>query len=252
MLKSGHRLLQNALEILNFVADNPEPVTCRHLHEAFPLSKSTMYNLIQTMINSGYLEKDAAGQYSVGIRCFRTGSAFRVLNPFKRRAKEIVEGVCIACNETTHLAVLEGTDVVYIYKFDSTQAIRIYSQVGKKVPAHTTAIGKALLSGYSDDEIRSFYGTSKLPVLTPKSINSVKVLIEQLREVRRTSIAYEQEESTPYVKCIAVPIMNSNNFPIAAMSIALPIYREDKVIKKMLPVLLDAKKKLENLYAMYE
>jgi DNA-binding IclR family transcriptional regulator len=252
MPEKTHRLLQNALEILDWVADSPEPTTSKKLREIFKFSKSTLYNLVYTLVNVGYLEKDALGRYTIGIRCFKTGNAFRVSNPFMVKAKEIVEELNMLSNETTHLAVLEGIDVVYIYKFDSTHAIRIYSQVGKKIPAHTTAIGKALLSGYSDDEIRRLYPEVKLPALTRNSITSVKVLIDQLREVRRTAIAYEQEESTPYVKCVAAPVMNSKEIPIAGISVALPVYREDEDVKKIIPLLLEAKHKLERLYVLYE
>ncbi|MDR0656637.1 MAG: IclR family transcriptional regulator [Treponema sp.] len=250
--EKGHRLLKNALEILDYVADSPEPITFNNLKQQFKLSKSSIYNLLQTMLLTGYLERDSAGHYSIGIRCFRTGSAFRVSNPFERRAKEVVEGINTACKETVHFAVLQDTDVVYIYKFDSIHALRIYSQVGKKIPAHTTAIGKAMLSGYSDEELRSFYMETKLVSLTPKSITSFRVLLEQMHEVRRTSIAYEQEESTPDVKCVAVPIMNSKKIPVAGISVAFPVYREDKEVEKVIPLLLKAKKDLEDLYAMYE
>ncbi|MDR2553765.1 MAG: IclR family transcriptional regulator [Treponema sp.] len=252
MSNKGHRLLQNALEILDYTADSPNPVLFREIQEMFDLPRSTIYNLLQTLLLTGYLEKDSAGRYSVGIRCFRTGSAFRVSNPFERRAKEIVEKINTACKETTHFAVLQGTDVVYVYKFDSVHALRIYSQVGKAIPAHTTAIGKAMLSGYSDEELRSFYGETKLASLTPRSITSFKLLLEQLNEIRRTSIAYEQEESTPNVKCVAVPVLNSVKIPVAGISVAFPVYYENKEVEKVIPLLLEAKEKLEALYVLYE
>jgi DNA-binding IclR family transcriptional regulator len=252
MQRSDHRLLQNALEILNFVADSSEPVVFRNLQQAFPLPKSTISKLLLTMINSGYLERDSLGVYTIGVRCFKTGNSFRISNPFLHRAKDIVEGVCKACNETTHLAVLDGTDVVYIYKFDSAHPIRIYSAIGKRIPAHTTAIGKALLSGYTDEEIYALYPDAKLPIMTPNSITSIKELINQLHEIRKTSVAYESEESTPHVKCIAVPINNSENIPIAGLSLAVPIYRGSKNTKTIINTLLEAKKKLEELHAIYE
>jgi DNA-binding IclR family transcriptional regulator len=252
MEKKGHRLLQNAFEILNYVADNPEAVTNRDLKEKFPLPKSTLYNMVQTMINAGYLEKSSGGRLSIGIRCFKTGNAFRTINPFIQRAKDIVEMVNAACDETTHLAVLEGTDITYIYKFDSSHAVRIHSQVGKRLPAHATALGKAMLSGFSDREIRDMYPGKELPALTAKSITSIDVLIAQLHEIRRSSIAYDQEESTPEVRCIAVPIMNSKKFPIAGISISMPIYRKEIKVKQMIPILREAKQKLEELYSIYE
>ena len=150
MQEKNHRLLQCALEMLNYVADCGQPVSFKELSDTFDFPKSTIHNLAQTMANLGYLQKNnGTGKYTIGIRCFQTGNAFRQSNLFLNMAKEIVERLCLESNETTHFAVLEGTEVIYMYKFDSNQPIRVHSQVGKKIPAHTTAIGKALLSGYS-------------------------------------------------------------------------------------------------------
>jgi DNA-binding IclR family transcriptional regulator len=142
--------------------------------------------------------------------------------------------------------------VVYIYKFESAHALRVHSQVGKALPAHATALGKAMLSGYSDEEIYSFYGKAKLTVLTPKTITSLKIIIEQIHEIRRTSIAYDEEESTPNVKCVAVPIFDSNKKPVAGVSVSFPVYYESKEVEKVIPLLLEAKKELEELYALYK
>jgi DNA-binding IclR family transcriptional regulator len=113
-------------------------------------------------------------------------------------------------------------------------------------------LGKAMLSGYSDEEIYSFYGEIKLAVLTPKTITSLKVLMDQIREVRRTSIAYDEEESTPKVKCVAVPVFDANKKPVAGVSVSFPVYYESKEVEKVIPLLLEAKKELEDLYALYK
>lgn len=253
MQEKNHRLLQVSLEILTTIADSGEQVSFKEITTWFSLPKSTLHNLVQTLCNTGYLEKnEETGKYAIGISCFQTGMAFRKANPFKKQARKIVENVSLSCNETTHFAVLERTDVVYIYKYDSTQSIRVYSEVGRKVPAHATAIGKALLSGYTDDQVRALYPSEELPALTAHSITSLDILLEQLREIRRNSIAFEHEESSPYVKCIAVPVLNSKGFPAAALSLALPIYREDANTQKLIQLLMDAKKELEQLYALYE
>jgi DNA-binding IclR family transcriptional regulator len=252
MENKGHRLLQNTLEILNYVADSPNPVVFKDIQEQFALPRSTIYSLLQTLLLMQYLEKDFAGRYSIGIRCFRTGSSFQISNPFERRARDIVEKINAACKETTHFAVLQGTDIVYIHKFESVHALRVHSQVGKALPAHATALGKAMLSGYSDEEIYSFYGETELTALTPKTITSLKVLMKQIGEVRRTSIAYDEEESTPKVKCVAVPVFDSNKKPVAGVSVSFPVYYEDREVENVIPLLLEAKKELEKLRALYK
>ena len=249
----NHRLLQCALEILNDVSDRQEPVSFKEICETAQMPKSTVHNLVQTLFNMNYLSQDPiTGKYTVGMRSFITGNAYRVTNPAQIMAKEIVERVARQSNETTHYAVLEGTDVVYIYKFDSTHSIRVYSQVGKRVPAHVTAIGKAILSGYTDEELRSFYPDPVLPALTPSSITSLDALLVQLRQVRATSVAFENEESSPQVKCIAVSVMNTKGRPVAGLSLAMPVYRGEDDTPALARLLLDAKQELEQLYALYD
>ena len=248
----NHRLLQISLNVLDYIAAQDQPVSFRDIQNTFELPKSTLHNLIHTLSNSDYLQKsEETMKFSIGIRCFQTGNAFRRANPFFVMADEIIGKIAASCNETTHFAVLEGSDVIYIYKYDSTHSIRVHSEIGKKMPAHTTAIGKALLSTLSDTTVRSLYPVEPLPSLMPNSITSIDKLLEQLDEIRKTNVAYEYEESSPQVKCIAVPIVNKYGAPIAGLSLAMPIYREELNMKKLSDQLLNAKRELEALHSLY-
>jgi len=253
MQAKKHRILEYSFEIIDFIASKPESVQFKEICEHVGLPKSTTHNLVQTLVNLNILSKKGdLNKFTIGLKLFELGNAYLSSNPFYSMAKDVVEAISLKCNETTHFAILDGTDVVYLYKFDSTHALRIFSHVGKKVPAHATAIGKALLSGYTDEEIRQIYANHTLPSLTPNTITSLDTLLEQLREVRRTNVAYEKEESSPYVQCYAVPILNRQNFPIASISISFPIYREENDNQKLINLLLDSKRQLENLLRIYD
>jgi DNA-binding IclR family transcriptional regulator len=252
MEKKGHRLLQSAFEILNAVADSNTSLGFKDICKLVPLPKSTIHNLVQTMLNAEYLQKDLTGHYRIGIRCFKTGNAFRLSDPFTAHAREIVEELHRTCNENTCFAVLDRTDVVYIYEFDSTQVLRVYAHDEKRKPAHATALGKALLSGYTDEEIRALYPSEQLQIFTSKTLGSLNALIEHIREVRRTRVAYDLEETYPHVNCIAVPVMNSKGFPVAALSFTFPAFREEVTQEQLLALLQAAVKKMEELYRLYE
>ncbi|MDR1469436.1 MAG: IclR family transcriptional regulator [Spirochaetaceae bacterium] len=252
MEKKGHRLLQCAFEILDAVADSDAPLGFKDICALFDLPKSTIHNLVQTMLNMEYLRKDLTGRYRIGIRCFKTGNSFRLSDPFTAHARKIVEELHQTCNENTCFAVLDRTDVVYIYEFDSTQVLRVYAHDEKRKPAHATALGKALLSGYTDEEIRALYPSEQLQIFTPKTLCSLDALVEQIREVRRSHVAYDLEETHPHVNCIAVPVMNSNGFPVAALSFTFPTFREEVTQEQLLTLLQAAAKKMEELYRLYE
>lgn len=254
MRQKNHRLLENSLKILEFIAQRPEEaVSFKEICDHIDLPKSTVYHLVQTLVNLDFCKKDEeTGKFTIGLKSFEVGNAYLSSNPFYVKAREIIEAVSIKCNETTHFAILNGTDVVYLFKFDSSEPLRIFSHVGKRMPAHATAIGKALLSGYDDETIRRLYPGNTLPLVTPNTIKSVDILIEQLKEVRKTGIAYEKEESSPYIQCYAVPITNRQGFPVAGVSMSIPIYREESAIKKLIPLLQEAKKQLESVLRLYE
>ena len=153
MEQKNHRLLQCALEIMKYISKQPKGVSFKEICTITDLPKSSVHNLVQTMCNMNFLQKkENYNEYRIGLQCFEVGNAYLSTNPFYSVAKDIVENVSIRCNQTTHFGILNGHDTIYLYKFDSNQPLRIVSHTGKRIPAHATAIGKALLSGLSKAE----------------------------------------------------------------------------------------------------
>lgn len=245
---TNHHILESAIKILNYVAEKERGVTFKEIYSELQIPKSTAYSLVQTFVNMEYLYKDNdTGRFTIGLKCFEIGNSYLGVNSLFLQAKEILEAISIKCNETTHFAVLDGTDIVYIYKFDSRQPIRIFSNIGKRMPAHATAVGKALLAAHSDEEIRNIYKGKELEKLTDNTITSLDILIQQLQEIRKSGVAFEKEESTPSVQCIGVAILSRQKKPAAGISIAIPTYRAPKKLDKFITLLFEAKKQMENM-----
>ncbi len=120
------------------------------------------------------------------------------------------------------------------------------SSIGKRIPAYSTAIGKALLSGYTNEKIAALY-PGGLQKITDKTITDPEVLYTQLKEIRDTKVAYETEESSLNITCIAVPV-EKNGEVVAALSVSIPLFRamEDKK-KQIKEVLFEAKGEIEAL-----
>lgn len=117
----------------------------------------------------------------------------------------MVKQAAYGCGETCHFAVLDGKDALYLFKEESPEPIRMISSAGKRIPAYSTAIGKALLSRYTDEEIRKMYSDG-LKKLTENTITDMDELLSQIRKIRVDKMAYETEESSHNITCIAVPI----------------------------------------------
>jgi IclR family transcriptional regulator, KDG regulon repressor len=139
------------------------------------------------------------------------------------------------CDETVHVAVLEGTEVIYIAKMDSTQPVRMVSAVGRRLPAHCTAVGKMLLATLSPAAFEARYpARQRLLSMTPHSISSTPALRRHLAEIRTNGVAYEFCESNDAVACVAAPVRDHEGQVVAAMSISVPIVRwDDERAKKL-------------------
>lgn len=130
----------------------------------------------------------------MGPRALVLGAAFsadRGLAPITQVMKEVAS----KCQETCQMGILDQDRVLYVAREDSPQPIRLISWVGTRLPANATAVGKALLSGLTNEEVRALYAGG-LPRLTEQTITDVETLLAQLEAVRRGELAMEREEST--------------------------------------------------------
>lgn len=246
MAEKNHRVLENAIRILELVSKN-SGLTLTDICNTLKIPKSSAYVLLNTFVNVRYMKKDKkTGLYTIDIGVFELGTRFTDNNEFYRNAREILENIVSKVDETAHLAVLEDTNAVYVCKHESSKTVRMVSSVGKRLPAHASAIGKALLSGYTDKQIRAMYDGKTLERFTKHTVTDIEKLLEQINRVRQEGVAFESEESTPGVECIAVPIKSRFSGCIeAAVSISVPTIRSRGNLEQYKEILSKAKKSLE-------
>ena len=241
-----HRMLEKALFILEYVAKYPEGVSFTQICTAMSIPKSSAHNLLFTFENMGYLQKNPEkGVYKIGLKAFETGSTFLENNGIYNYSRELLKSLVDEVGETAHLATLDGTDVLYINKFDCSHAVRMISNIGKRVPAHATAIGKAVLAARNDEEIKKIYPDENLLKMTKNTIVSRTKLLKELNEIRKNGFATEQEESTPGIRCIAILVDDYRMYPELSISIAVPLSRAKSGMKRFEIPLIRAKEKLQ-------
>jgi DNA-binding IclR family transcriptional regulator len=138
----------------------------------------------------------------------------------------IVSEMARACDETVHLAILEGNEVLYIAKEEGTNTIRMVSAVGRRFPAYGTGVGKMLLSALPPAELDRLYPPDlPLAPITPHTITDPVALRQELAEIRVRGYAIDEEESTPGLCCIAAPVFDSHGAVVAAISVSVPTVR---------------------------
>jgi IclR family KDG regulon transcriptional repressor len=205
------------------------PLTARQVGAELRLPRSSVHELVQTLVALDALAPtaDGSGRFALHVLLHELGSAYVDQVDAAREGQRVAASVAGSCGETVHVATLDGVDVVYLAKVDSIHAVRMVSAVGRRLPAHCTAVGKALLSELSDDEVARRFGgpAARLPAMTPNSITSLALLRETLATVRALGYALDDCESNRDVRCVAAPVFEHGGGVAAAMSISVPTTR---------------------------
>jgi DNA-binding IclR family transcriptional regulator len=221
-VKSAGRVL----DLIETLAEHDEGLSFTALLGATGFPKSSLHALLDVLTSRKYVQfDDATRLYTLGVQVWQNGQSYLKSRDLVREARAAMDEIASVLNETVQLARLEGTENVYLAKVDSTHPLRLQSEVGVRLSAHATGLGKALLAGLPDDEIRRRFASKPLPRMTRNTLTSVPDLIRELERVRSSGFAIDNEEYTPGLFCVAVPIHDHTGAAIGAMSISVPLMR---------------------------
>ena len=242
-----HKPTERVLNVLTLLAEHLEGLTLTDIAQKLSIPKSTISPILQEMTTQKFLYlNQVTSKYTIGISAYYVAESFNAQNTIFPELKKKMAHICNTLNEICQVGILTGSDITYILKEEpaTSSPIKIISHVGKKIPAHCTALGKALLSNLSLKELHALLPQS-LTKFTANTITDFNILYEQLLEIKKTHIAFESEEITEHLCCYAVPIVLPDKSQIA-LSISLPLFRTDeKKIEAAKKLLLQAKKELE-------
>ncbi|MFI1393372.1 IclR family transcriptional regulator [Streptomyces sp. NPDC020681] len=216
-----------ALDILELFLDSGT-LSAPEITRSLQLPRTTVHELLTTLAERNYLVPvpDQPGRYRLGVRSYQLGSRYAEQLDLAAEGQQVARSVAETCDETVHVAILEGADVIYIAKVDSTHAVRMVSAAGRRLPAHCTAVGKMLLAMLPEAALADILPEEgPLPALTGNSITSPEELRRQLAGVRESRIAVEEREANPDVSCVAAAVRDSTGRVVAALSISVPTIR---------------------------
>lgn len=225
--QSGVKSAARVLEIFELLVQHPSGLSLSEICAALGLPKSSGHALLMTLVTRGYLREGRRERtYRLGPALFEIGSAYIAGTDLIADGQAIVSEVSRACDETVHLAVLDGADVLYVVKEEGTRTIRMVSAVGKRFPAHGTGVGKILLSSLDDATLAErFPDGQPLAAITPQTITDPWALRAEIEAIRARGYAFDYDESTPGLSCVAAPVYGAGGTIVAGMSIAVPSVR---------------------------
>ncbi|MFG2041690.1 IclR family transcriptional regulator [Dactylosporangium sp. NPDC048998] len=221
-IKSAERVLR----ILHLVAGHREGLAAADIRARLDLPKSSLHGLLQVMTEHSYLALEPRTRsYRVGIRAWEVGQAYSRTQDLVTAARPILRVLRDELDETIQMATLDGLDNVYIAKEESAQPLRLVSDVGLRLPAHTTALGKVLLAGLPGHQVRARLAGVRLQRFTEATISDKSELLRRLALVRTRGYGEDDGEYMVGLYCVAVPVRTAAGAAPAAISCSIPVAR---------------------------
>lgn len=220
------RSVAKALRIVDLLVEAGRELSLADIAQGLKLPKSTTHGLISTLREFGYIEQSPEnGKYRLGIRLFEIGSVVARSWDVRAVAVPYIEKLVSELQETVHLAVLDRGEVLYIDKRESYRPFCMVTEIGTRLPAHCTGLGKVLLAHLNPAELRRIIAEKGLKRYTPNTITDVGRLEEELERVHQRGYAIDNEELMEGLRCVAAPIYDREGKAVAAMSISGPAAR---------------------------
>jgi len=190
------------------------------------MSRSTTHRYVTTLVALGYLEQGARRKYRLGLRMADLGMSAMNSTGLREHARPYLEELRRRANYTVSLAVLDGTDILYLDRVRTMR--RSHDQVhlglatGSRLPGYCTAMGKVLLANLPEGEQRGLIAEMKLTKRGPHTITSKTALRNELDQVREEGLAVEDEELAPQLHSIGAPVRDEAREVVAAIDLAAP------------------------------
>lgn len=228
-----------ALDLLDEIAANG-PGTQLQLSTRLSIPKSSLHALLRTMVDRGWLQTDPTGSvYQLGIRSLVVSSAYLSGDPVLARASAIMDEIAEATDETVNLGRLAGNDVIYTAKRESSNPLRMHSPVGRRLPAYSTALGRAVLAE-RPVEVREALVPDTIQALTARTVVERDAVLAIIDTAAELGYAAESDESCIGVRCFGVALPFARP-AVDGISVAVPMSRltpgrEDHIIETLLSV----------------
>jgi DNA-binding IclR family transcriptional regulator len=226
--------IQRAAEILELVSMRPR--TQSEVAEHLGVHRSTALRMLQTLTEAGLTRRHADGHYGVGYRLAGLASMAAEQFDLRNISRPHLAALGRECLHTVHLAVLDGSSIVYADKIEQPGMVRLYSQVGQPVVLHTAGVAKAILAFQPDVVVDRMLTDHAFTRHTETTLTSRAAYDAELEQVRSRGWSVDDAEYEDYVNCVAMPIRDARGNVLAAVSVTALKARADlAALEKLLP-----------------
>ena len=224
--QSGSPSVRRALRIFEYLLETGEPVSMVKLIGALSIPKSTAYELVRTLTETGYIEASGTdGGLFLGRKLFQLGTAYRNQVDLLKDGSQAVRALRDLTGETVQFSVLVDDYMQVLMKEEGVRPIRIISHIGSRVPVNWAAGGRLLVSDLGDDALAKLLRETMAQSPSGRACMDVDLIIAQVRAFRRQGFGNELNESNEHAGCVAAPVINEFGHCVAAMSVVAPEQR---------------------------
>lgn len=213
--------LAKALRLLERVAHFEHPPTIAELAAQAGLARPTTYRLVQTLVSEGYLQQSPLhGRLTIGHVVLPLAASLLDQSRLRLQALPQLHMVAQHTGERVNLGILDRDCILILAGVEKPSLPTIYSRFGRIVPAHCSALGKAVLAHLPEDEVRRIIRARPMVRRTPKTIVELPALLEELAKVKANGYSTELAENSPTSCCVGVPVLDGHDRPVAAISVS--------------------------------
>ena len=221
--------VQRALDILNLFDKGHVELGNAEIAKLMDLPTGTAAGLIYTLRINHYLDQNPANRkYRLGLKLAERAAVLLDQLDLRKVAAPFLEELRDWCGESVNLAIRDGNEVVYIERMFGDHSLGIRSELGRRGPLHSTALGKAIFSFLPESERQKLILTYDFYPVTPFTITDREIFVKELEDINQRGYSVDEQENELWGRCVGAPILNRFGYPIAAISISVPIQRFPK------------------------
>lgn len=222
----GAAAFSKFMMVLQTIADAPRGIDIAQLTKAMPYPRGTVYRLVAALVAEDLvIQRRDDGTYRLGPRLIQLASKTWETSDLRTVARDSLKSLRDATDEVVHLAVPSSNKMVYIDKIEGSNTVQMNTSIGGQVEIHSTSVGKAWLSGLTEDRLDKVLCELPLKRHTEHTFTEPEALRKELAKSRSQGYAEDNEENEPHIRCVGSPIFNRSGEPVGAISISVPIYR---------------------------
>src|SRR5437667_6641203 len=219
--------LAKGFRVLEAVTSDEPELGLAEIARRTNLDNATTFRLLNTLVMLGYVEKvEDTRKFRLTLKCLDLGFNAIGRSDLRTQARPVLRSLVGEVNEAASIGVLEGVEVVYIERMQAGMTrLGVDVRIGSRVPVHSTAIGHAIVGFLPREEQERILAAAPRKKITDRTVTDVKALLKRLRQVRERGYAVADQENVTGLCVLAAPILDSDGFPAAGLSVAPPACR---------------------------